>query len=253
MKIIPAHLLRPTVLAFISTLELITSAPCDPSSWIPLFSFARDHLRDPPNRSSAATAYATPRNLEQRVTSCLNAGDSKGAARAISPTSSMAPVNKETFQKLLKLHPTTFPAVSPSALHRHPPENFTITDSSITIAVVVSLRSPSGSGPDGLRGSHLKAFKQYCLSDTSELNLHNRLVNGLTQLCNLLFDGSLPEPLHQIFSCATLIALNKPGGSVRPVAIGLIIRRLASKIAANHVRKSHPDLLLPQQFPTFLY
>ena len=46
---------------------------------------------------------------------------------------------------------------------------------------------------------------------------------------------------------ATLVALDKKGGGVRPIAVGCTLRRLVAKIAGNKVMEEATDLLAPRQ------
>ena len=136
-------------------------------------------------------------------------------------------------------------------VHLYSAESLIVTDLSETIKAINSFKSRSSCGPCGFRPLHLKLFLLYCTNLADNNCLYNRFIAGLTRLCNLLFSGLLPKPLHQIFSCSTLIAFNKPavGGrhGIRPISIGLCIRRLAGKLAVSHIRRLKPNLLLPHQ------
>ena len=58
-----------------------------------------------------------------------------------------------------------------------------------------------------------------------------QLVNSLVSFMNLIvFPGKVPKEICETFYGATLIALSKEDGGVRPIAIGFGLRRLAAKI-----------------------
>ena len=56
----------------------------------------------------------------------------------------------------------------------------------------------------------------------------------LTMLINLIGDGKIPEPLKSFFFGLKLIALIKIDGGLRPIAIGITLRRIASNCAGSN-------------------
>ena len=85
---------------------------------------------------------------------------------------------------------------------------------------------PAGSsaGPDGLRPQHLEDLKN-CQERGSDL------LTALTGFVNIALLGHCPREVAPIFFGGRLIALEKKSGGTRPIAIGLTLRRLASKCA----------------------
>ena len=73
------------------------------------------------------------------------------------------------------------------------------------------------------------------------------LLNAITKLCNRIFQQGMPEEYGHIFFGANLTALRKPDGGVRPVAVGLVLRRLCSKLATFVVRNEAANYLRPHQ------
>ena len=55
---------------------------------------------------------------------------------------------------------------------------------------------------------------------------------------NVILDGKVPFELRPYFFGAKLIALKKPDGGIRPIAVGNIFRRLSAKCAEYHVFES---------------
>ncbi|GJS84129.1 hypothetical protein Tco_0750670, partial [Tanacetum coccineum] len=60
--------------------------------------------------------------------------------------------------------------------------------------------------------------------------ISNELVSSITQAMNLFLDGKCPKLLGEYIASAPLTPLVKPGGGIRPIAVGTVWRRLVSKI-----------------------
>ena len=88
----------------------------------------------------------------------------------------------------------------------------------------MSFPAGSSGGPDGLRPQHLKDLVN-CREAGPDL------LSALTAFINMTLAGHCPADVAPIFFGGRLIALNKKSGGIRPIAIGLVLRRLASKCA----------------------
>ena len=64
---------------------------------------------------------------------------------------------------------------------------------------------------------------------------------------NLLTSGSIPEDIIPYFFGGRLIALNKKDGGIRPIVIGLVYRRLISKLIAGYAREKLAPMWSPLQ------
>ena len=60
-------------------------------------------------------------------------------------------------------------------------------------------------------------------------------LGALTNLVNVILEGKVPFELRRYFFGAKLIALKKPEGRLRPIAVGNTFRRLSPNFAGNHV------------------
>ena len=78
--------------------------------------------------------------------------------------------------------------------------------------------------------------------------LHQRpALEALTDAINTLLAGRVPASLAPFLAGASLHALEKDGGDVRPIAVGETLRRLASKCACAKARENAAEHLLPLQ------
>ena len=95
-------------------------------------------------------------------------------------------------------------------------------------------------GPDGLRPQHLKDLVMGAADDSP-------LLVAIVDLVNLLLEGKTPLPVRGALFGATLLAIAKKQGGIRPIAVGYVWRRLAAKVACNHAKIACSSLLAPRQ------
>ena len=110
-------------------------------------------------------------------------------------------------------------------------------------AAIESMPTGSSAGLDGMRPLHLR---QLISNEAAEPG--RRLLSSLTTLTNLALDGRIPEFAREAFYGASLCALRKKDGGLRPIAIGSVYRRLPCRIAAHHIA----GLLAPDLRPAGL-
>ena len=157
-----------------------------------------------------------------------NDGDIFSTLRILTSEDTMAPHNVETVAALRSKHPSapTGPELPEPTFN--PDFQPLSVDSESILNTVKSMKSGSGAGMDGVRPFHLQ---QMLGADTAEQG--RRLLSALTSLTNLVLQGGVPDFARDAFYGASLIALAKKGSGIRPIAVGSVYRRLASKICAR--------------------
>ena len=100
---------------------------------------------------------------------------------------------------------------------------------------------PQGSagGKSGLKPPHLK--------DALVPGYGDELVRTLTEVTNLLASGKAHPSAREWICCASLTALSKPDGSLRPIAIGETLRRLVGKVLAKDASEDFQSFFEPSQ------
>ena len=73
------------------------------------------------------------------------------------------------------------------------------------------------------------------------------LISTLIAFCTLVLEGRTPEEVRPFFFGASLVALEKKSGGVRPIAVGCTLRHLVAKVAGFMVAEDMAALLAPQQ------
>ena len=94
---------------------------------------------------------------------------------------------------------------------------------------------PNGSSA-GLDGIPPQLLKNLTAKSNGQTGL--KFLRALTNLVNVILEGKVPVELRPYFFGAKLIALKKPDGGFRPIAIGNTFRRLSAKCAGCHVFES---------------
>ena len=166
----------------------------------------------------------------------------KGAVRLACSDATIADNNSTTFEELQQKHPHPHPASSiiPFAETTGLPP-ITVSEEEI-IRAIRSFPNDSAGGPDGLRPQHLKDM-------TGPINNGGAqaLISALSRFVTMVLQGKVPISIRPFFFGASLTALTKKDGGIRPIAVGCTLRRLAAKIAGFRVRDRMAALLAPRQ------
>ena len=106
----------------------------------------------------------------------------------------------------------------------------------------LSFRKGSAPGPSGLRPEHLiVALKG------APANRTDKAGAALARLVNLMVRGEVPEEVASFLCGARLHAALKKDGGLRPIAVGNLTRRLASKLVASELAGRASSYLSPHQ------
>jgi hypothetical protein len=94
----------------------------------------------------------------------------------------------------------------------------------------------AAAGPSGLTMEHMRVL--------IETELGMELLAGV---CTLIASGKLPEEAKSLLLSSRLIALEKPDGGIRPIAIGETLYRLTAAHLINELKDNIAEVLQPVQ------
>lgn len=175
----------------------------------------------------------------KKVQSKMNEGDFKGAIRILTSNDTIAPFKVDTYLRLLEKHPTPNIPMEPTD---HVAQNITpVLESEVNIAIF-KFENGSAGGMDALRPQHLKDMIMKANGEHA-----NKLIRLFSSFSNVLLNGDVPSFVSPILYGASLCALNKKDNSIRPIAIGSVLRRMVSKIACARVYDKLGSVLRPKQ------
>ena len=180
--------------------------------------------------------------LQSKVQGKIAENDIKGAIRLLCSEDSLAENNNETLKKLQDKHQEdienqSFP--DPDILDYNQQMSVSIFEIKKAIG---SFRPGSAGGLDSLRPQHLKDLISDDLGTFSQ-----NLLFSLTSLTKNILLGHVEKSICPIFYGASLCALGKKNGDIRPIAVGMCIRRLAAKVVCAKINDSLGTLLRPKQ------
>ena len=153
--------------------------------------------------------------LASRVSSKLEQGDFKGAVRLACSDATIADNSSATFEELQQKHPHPHPASSIIPLPETtglPP--ITVSEEEI-IHAIRSFPNDSAGGPDGLRPQHLKDMTDPITNGGAQA-----LISALSRFVTVVLQGKVPMTIRPFFFGASLTALTKKEGEIRPIAVG---------------------------------
>lgn len=156
--------------------------------------------------------------MSKRVECKIAEGDVKGAVRILSSSDTLAPQTVNTFERLKLKHPP------PSREMNFPePPDKTVEPLVVTekdaFYSIKSFPNGSSAGIDGLLPQHLKDLT---FPSTGEVGL--RLLKSITALSNYMLSGKVQSEFIKVMYGASLCALDKKDGGVRPIAVGNTFR-----------------------------
>ncbi|XP_021957065.1 uncharacterized protein LOC110853130 [Folsomia candida] len=206
------------------------------SEWENNFSIPLPH---PPRQFSQRSPQID--STVKKVEAKLADGDIRGAIRLACSDDTIAPNDDDTLSVLREKHPV------------HPePTNYPqpLADDSVIEAVhvpevakAVSTFPPgSAGGLDGLRPQILKDLLSCNQGETGE-----HLAQAITDFFNHVIAGKVPAKLCPILYGASLTALRKKTGGIRPIAVGNTWRRLAAKVILAKITPQLIDHFSPHQ------
>lgn len=179
--------------------------------------------------------------LRRRVAGKFADGDVSGAVRELASDGGLAPYNDRTLEALRGKHPS-----APEDLSLpEPPDDAVdpvVASEDDVRKAILSFRAGSSGGPDGLRPGHLRSLIGHGAAEAG-----SRLLTALTDLVNIILRGGVPNFAVPILFGATICALQKKDGGIRPVAVGNTFRRLATKIGARSIMAALGNDLRPVQ------
>lgn len=183
-----------------------------------------------PNRDTVAIKVATRKVSE---------GDFRGAIRVLCSKNSVAPQTLDTVSKLKAKHPD-----DNGEIFDEVELDSTLAATSIedVIRGIRSFPLSSSGGIGGLRPRHLKDLTSFTCGESA-----NRLLKAIASLVDVVKFGEVQKDIAKIFFGASLTALMKGEDDVRPIAVGIVWRRLAGKIACYNVKDNLVKKLKPIQ------
>ena len=119
-------------------------------------------------------------------------------------------------------------------------DNSLLIDSQELITAIKSFPSGSSGGIDGLTPPHLKDL-------INESDVGGHFVTSSTDFVNVLLSGVCPEEIRPVFFGRRLLALAKKDGGLRPIAVGMVWRRLASQCANSYAIRVTKPIFSPRQ------
>jgi hypothetical protein len=174
------------------------------------------------SKNSAKKTFKNSNKIGPKVTAKVSQGDIRGAVRLLSSDDSIAPNTPQTLQSLIEKHPsqsTTFNNHDTSYINP-----YSATKQQVKMCIL-GFPNDSAGGLDSLRP---QVVKDLISTQTGDFGI--KLIESLTNLCNFMLNGKVRDDICPLLYGASLTALSKKSGGIRPIAVGCIYRRLVSKI-----------------------
>ena len=173
----------------------------------------------------------------RRAQLLMTRGHVRKATQVLHSTTTMTDLRTpEAQHEMLPLHP---PLPATSILPPLPADapHIILQDDAAFHRLLRQTDNGSAAGPSGWAGNMMSTLV------TSELC---RL--GILALLKDILNGNIPDDARELLLASRLVALDKPNGGSRPIAVGELFYRLAGVIAIKKVTAAAARLLSPHQY-----
>lgn len=206
--------------------------------------FGTDTLR--PVNSAKFSEKKMAQKAEQKLT---QENDIQGALRLLCSNDTVADYSEDTYLELQTKHPSEPAEATLQNTHNSQLNNEEEEDDwphetqpkEVTKAIM-SFKPGSASGLDGFSPQHAKDLISKGNAAAAE-----SLIKAFCKLIDLMLFGKIPTKVREYLYGASLIALIKKTGGIRPIAIGSVYRRIAAKIACNRIKSNLSAVFRPNQ------
>ena len=195
------------------------------------------HMYPSEHRQMRRRSNDPDRKAAQRAAYLMQSGLTRKAAQVLHSTTQMTDLRTEEAQRdMVRLHPQ-LPAgtVLPPLPDRTPLA--VLEDDEDLRKLLNQTDNGTAAGPSGWGGNMLAL-----LARSSVCRL------GVTALLRDIINGALDDDARQLLLASRLVALTKPGGGHRPIAVGEMFYRLAAIVAVRRVSGKAAELLSPHQY-----
>ncbi|GJP82181.1 hypothetical protein CLOP_g12390 [Closterium sp. NIES-67] len=205
--------------------------------WDPLFSDALRRRTPLPTRTSRRTPGTATSGDERRIAHCLRLAACNETSRACAALESAeaAPDTDRTVHSLRAKHPSAERPL-PEWLSTFHEGGLVLSATHLRQAIFTASRGSSG-GPTGWVAEHLR--------DTFLAFPHT--LPSLLSVYQLWLGGRCPSAARSLLASSTLVALAKPNGDVRPIAIGEVLVRVLSRAVCLQLRDQMARVFLASQ------
>jgi hypothetical protein len=149
-------------------------------------------------------------------------------------------IDANVASQLEELHPPRLILDMPSTPPL--PQEFINIPSDQILRLLSSIRKHPAPGITNLRYDHIRQ----CIGSASTPEEHDFL-SRLQWFLMLIANARLPADFMRFIGSSVLVALPKPGGGIRPIAMGDVFRRMTSSLLQRHYQASINTLMLPLQ------
>ena len=178
---------------------------------------------------------------EKNASRCKTKAQEGQYSRAVQALVScgLADYSPASLSEMQQKHPAPQRPQPPPPATTIPPRSFHTAD---VAKAALSFPKGSGAGPSGMRPEHFKSV----LKNTSAA-LANKALGALTRVVNAMAAGKVPAQVRPFFCGARLVAGKKKDNSLRPIAIGNLLRRVVAKCFSSALAQQAANLLAPNQ------
>ena len=185
-------------------------------------------------RKPKPSTQSPSEELSKRVSAKIEASDIKGAIRVASSDEEMVdPSDPAVVDELRKKHPPRSNAVSSIPVPSS--ESPVVCRVSSVSEAIQSFASGSAAGPNRVTPQILKDL----ISQRGEAS--QPFLSSLTSFINIVLAGKVPALIRPFVFGVNLFAMSKKTGGVRPIAVGKVFRRLASKCGGRAYSTARKD------------